>query len=146
MGGCSPLIQLNSWGREALTLSVHSKGIKEARTPDLGPQQGYIQLHKSSLAVLSMQIQLTCADPPCTQSLGVTAPAIRLGQEAVDKVELGFLEGVNEGILDSRERDLVKGSGGEEFFISENSMQNTHTHPSTPAPQTHHLQLDLDAQ
>lgn len=76
-------------------MAVHAKGIEKSGAPHLGPQQRGVHLQEPSLTVLSMQVQLTCANSMGPQAPVAHAPAVCLGQEAVHKVELRLLESVN---------------------------------------------------
>lgn len=80
-------------------MAVHAEGIEQTGSPDLGSQQGHLQLHQAGLAVFPMQIQLAGAHPLGIRALGIASPAVGLGQEAVDKMQLGLLKGVDQGIL-----------------------------------------------
>lgn len=94
----------HAWGSDppggGLTLTVHAEGIKQAGPAELSTQQGHIQLHQPCrLAVLSWQLQLTAAHPTARQPPGVPTAPCCFGEEAVHKVQLGFLDAIDEGVL-----------------------------------------------
>lgn len=86
-----------------LTLAVHAEGVEQAGAAELSAQEGHIQLHEPSFAVLRRQLQLAAAHPPARHSPGVPAAPRRLGQKALHEVELRLLDAVDEGILQAWE-------------------------------------------
>lgn len=82
-------------------MAVHAHGIKKAGAPQLGAEQGHIQLQEPGLAVVSgRQVQLAAAaDSAGGGRTGLPGPALCHGQEAVHEMQLRLLDGVNEGIL-----------------------------------------------
>lgn len=83
------------------TLAVHAHGIEQAGAAELGAEQGHVELQEPSLAVVSGgQVQLTAAaDSAGGGGTGLPSPALSHRQEAVHKMQLRLLDGVDEGIL-----------------------------------------------
>lgn len=83
------------------TLAVHAHGIKQAGASKLGAEQGHVQWQEPGIAVLARgQVQLAAAaDSAGGGGTGLPGPAFRHRQETVHKVQLGLLDGVDEGVL-----------------------------------------------
>lgn len=111
-GSCTPLALGPCWGGgvweggaglrgKGPTLAVHAHGIKQAGASKLGAEQGHVQWQEPGIAVLARgQVQLAAAaDSAGGGGTGLPGPAFRHRQETVHKVQLGLLDGVDEGVL-----------------------------------------------
>lgn len=84
-------------------MAVHAHGIQQAGAPELGPEQGHVQLQEARLTRVSWgQLQLATTATADTAGGGRTRlphSTLGHGQEAVHKMQLRLLDGVDEGIL-----------------------------------------------
>lgn len=74
------------------TLAVHAHGIQQAGAPELGAEQGHIQLQEAGLTgVPRRQVQLAAAAAADAAGGGgarLPGPALRHRQEAVHEMQL----------------------------------------------------------